>query len=340
MSRRSVSLAALAAVAVSCGGGDGTTRKTDERKVTGNYALTYDDKVTLRLSVGGATREVTHSGFGGVVDFGSVNGQPVTLDLGQFCAREEVKCPSEAFWQNVAIDQPDLMNSYAQLQRLVVVNDTVHTLPAGQQAQTVSGLVNHDDEDRFLLGLGVNGGANQACLALALSLAGGRFTRVGEHFETVQEYRTPAGAKCTPADGGVGDGGTSDAGTAATDAGASAGDAGVHDAGVPVPCMLTDVKKLVVPPGAAADGIAEGKVFLGFAGGCAFGPALVGAALTMQTGFTGKRTGDFNPPPFTPAPVTLPDGGLPDSALDGGVDGGASGTDGGQASLDGGADAG
>ena len=51
-------------------------------------------------------------------------------------------------------------------------------------------------------------------------------------------------------------------------------------------------------------------VFVGWAGGCAFGPALVGATLTLQTGFTGTRTGDFDPPPYTPAEVVVPDGGF------------------------------
>ena len=40
----------------------------------------------------------------------------------------------------------------------------------------------------------------------------------------------------------------------------------------------------------------------------------------LETGYTGKRTGDFDPPPFTPAPVVLPDSGFPEDggARDGG----------------------
>ena len=78
------------------------------------------------------------------------------------------------------------------------------------------------------------------------------------------------------------------------------------------------VKKLVIPAGAAPNGIDEGRVFEGWAGGCAFGPIVAGAVLTLETGFTGKRTGAYDPPPFTPAPVVLPDGGVDSS------DGGAS----------------
>ncbi len=295
---------AVGLLALSCGGQGGGGGKDDPRRVSGNYALTYDDLVTLKLTAGGATREVTQHGLGGIADFGTIDGKPVTLDLTAFCARPEVKCPSESFWSKVAIAQPDLASSASSLQRLLVVNDTVHALDAGVRAAALGGLVNHDDDDRFLIGLGANAGANQACIALALSLAGGRFSHQGEHVETSMEYRTPQGRACAPSDGGV-------------DAGA-----GPADGGAPVPCTLTEVKRLVVPPGAAVSGIADGTVLLGFAGGCAFGPILVGAALTMETGFTGERTGDYDPPPFTPAEVVLPDGGLPESALGGGSDAG------------------
>jgi len=263
--------------------------------------LTYDDQLKLRLDVGGAVREVTQTGYGGVVDFGVINGNPVTLDLTQFCARPEVKCPSEAFWSKVAITQPRRLENTFTLQELTVVNDTMHTLPAGQRAEALGGLVDNANSDRFLLGLGANGGGNQGCIALAFSLAGGRFSRVGERTETVVEGRTEANAAC-PLDGGF-DGGTRvDAGTLA--------DGGVADSGVIVTCTPRMVTRIVFPPEAPVEGIKEGKVFMGFAGGCAFGPVLVGASLSLETGFTGKRTGKYDPPPFTPAPIVLPDGGV------------------------------
>jgi len=43
-------------------------------------------------------------------------------------------------------------------------------------------------------------------------------------------------------------------------------------------------------------GIVDGKVGMGFSGGCAFGPVLLGATITLETGFAGERTGDFAPP--------------------------------------------
>ncbi|PZR09150.1 MAG: hypothetical protein DI536_23240 [Archangium gephyra] len=71
---------------------------------------------------------------------------------------------------------------------------------------------------------------------------------------------------------------------------------------------------LVILANAALNGIVDGKVLLGWHGGDAFGPVLVGATLTMETTFTGTRVGSYDPPPFTPAPVVLPaDAGFADA---------------------------
>ncbi|MFO0600814.1 MAG: hypothetical protein U0228_36225 [Myxococcaceae bacterium] len=293
-----------AAIVGSCGGGSSST--PEERDVSGNYDITYDNQLKLKLNVGGAVREVTATGYGNVVDFGVINGNPTTLDLTAFCAKPEVKCPSEQFWGKVSIDQPDLAKSNLDLQKLEVINNTKHTLPVGQKAEAVGGLVNHNDDDRYLLGLGIEGAANQACAALDISLAGGRFSRVGEREETTMEPRTMAGRACSL------DAGVPDAGLLA-DGGQPPGR--LADGGVD--CALVPVTKLVVPPGAKVDGIKDGKIFFGWAGGCAFGPVLVGAVLTLETGYTGRRTGEFDPPPYVAPPVVLPDGGA-----DGGVDGG------------------
>lgn len=301
----------------------------EERDVRGNYALTYDDRLTLKLDVGGAVREVTAQGPGAIADFGVINGQHVTLNLAEFCARPEVKCPSEQFWPRISVDQPDLLKNPSNLQPLHVIDDTTHALPTGQKATSIGGLVNHGNVDRFVVGLGLEGASNPACAAFAVSFAVGRFTRQGETVSTVYRYRQPNGLECEPPslacgsmlrdggmgrDGGIANGGHSDAGCA--DGGIDAQDGGV-DGGVA--CQLVPVNEIVQTPAAPIDGIREGRVGLAWAGGCAFGPFLAGATLYLETGYSGKRTGAFDPPPYTPAAVVLPDGSFPDA---GSVDGG------------------
>jgi hypothetical protein len=318
---RRVLTAVLAVTICSCGGGGFSSE--EERDVSGNYAITYDDQLTFKLYAGGAVREVTATGYGNVIDFGTVEGQPARVDLTQFCAKPEVQCPSEAFWPKVAITQPELKSNRLDLQKVLVVNDSFTRADGGvvgadggvMLAPSLGGLVNHDDFDKFLLGLGADGASNANCLALSVSLAGGRFSRAGERIETSMEFRTMAGKACS-LDAGVADAGTSDGG-AASDAGSNL----LADGGVD--CVLTPVQKFVVPPGAKVDGIKDGKVFMGWAGGCAFGPFLAGAVLTVETGFTGRRTGEFDAPVFKAAPVVLPaDGGVDAGVADGGADAG------------------
>jgi hypothetical protein len=235
--------------------------------VRGNYDVTFDDKLTITLDIGGA-KQVQHGTESDVVTF-HVNGQPLTLDLAQFCAKPEVQCPSEVLWTKVSIDQPNIHAQIPNSHVVNVIDNRVHDLPAGQKADAIGGLVDANDHYTLLVG-GNSRGAGQ-CGLLALSVAQGRFTHEGE---TVSEV---------PVDGGVVDGGVVDGGTRA--------------GGV------------TFPPGAPINGIAEGELRVGYFGACAFGPAIIGATLELDTGYTGTRTGALDPPPFTPVdPATVPPG--------------------------------
>jgi len=269
--------------------------------VRGNYSVTYADNLRLTLNIAGARREATASGYGNVVDFGEFNGQPVTLDLTAFCNRQDVVCPSEAFWNSVSVDLQD-PNRQQDLHVINVINNTVHELPAGQRAETRGGLVNHAELDRFVLGLGADSAGDEDCTALAISLAGGRFSRVGEHVVTQTVHRNAAGTRCNP------DAGALDASTPE--------DGGNGDAGPG--CQPVNEQRLVIPPGARVEGIKEGRVVLTWLGGCAFGPALIGATLSLESDFNAPRTGDLDPPPYTPVPAAVPDGGFPDASASGG----------------------
>ena len=294
-------VAGVIVAAAQCGPPAPGPGEEDPRDVTGNYDITYDNKLKLQLNIGGAVREVVQDGYGQIVDFGVYNGQPVTLDLQQFCAKPEVTCPSEGFWSKVAIDQPNLKKNGFDLQELRVINNEDPNPPVGQKAKSVTGLVDHANSDRYLIGLGLRGGVQGACAAIDVSFASGRFSHQGEKEVTTMEYRGSDNKPCDP-----------DAGTMmASDAGES--DGGLADAGTPKVCALKAIKRITWDDGAPIAGIKDGKVGYGWAGGCAFGPFLAGATLYLETGYTGARTGDFDPPPFTPEPVTQPDGGFPES---------------------------
>lgn len=263
---------------------------TPASDVRGNYSLSFDDRLTLKLNVGGVDHEAS-AREGETVSF-TVNGEPVTLDLAEFCGRPEVQCPSETLWTEVSIDQPQIAAQNPNTHVINVINNTQRDLPPGQGAQVVSGLV--DERDRFWLYLGGGNEGEGDCRLLALSTAEGRFTHEGETEEP-----------CASDDA---DAGLADAGD----------DPAELDAGPEAPACT----RLVWPPGAKVTGIDEGKVRLGYLGLCAFGPALVGATLEISTGFTGTRTGDFDPPPFTPVdPATVDEGVTDAGPVDGGDEG-------------------
>lgn len=256
-------LSALACVGNNATGGDPT-----QWDVRGNYALTYDDTLTLKLNIAGAVRERKVNGMDEIVDFGMHEGQPLRLDLKAYCAREEVICPSESLWNQVAIDQRDV-NKKFDVHVINVIDNTTRNLPEGKRADVVGGLVDHKQKGKFLLGLGSRSASNKDCGVLEISLASGRFARKNETFERVTIYRDDQNKACDP----------------------------MNTEGT---CKTIEQKRLVWPEGAPVEKIVEGKVAVGWIAACAFGPILAGATLTAETGFTGERLGDFDPPPFTP----------------------------------------
>lgn len=241
----------------------------------GNYRLTYDDQLKLTLNIGGAVRERTANGYGEIVDFGTYEGQPVTLDLREYCGREDVNCPSEAFPKELSISQtdPELERG---LYEIHAIDNDPHELPPGVAAARRGGILNHDNYDRFVIGLDGASGGQGNCGAIALSLAGGRFTHEGEGYEDVTEYRDSEGNSCTPADGGTSD------------------------------CTAVTVQRYQIPMRNKIDGITEGKIAVGWLGACAFGPFLAAASLSIETGYSAVRVGAFDPPEFIPLDAGQP----------------------------------
>lgn len=293
--------------------------------VRGNYDINYDNKIKLQLNIGGAIREATATGYGDVLDFGVFQGKPLKLNLQEFCDKPEVKCPNEIFWNKVSIDQKSFRVKQ-NVHIVYVINNTKRDLPIGQKAETLGGFVDHTRDTRFIVGIGIKGGANQACAALSFSYADGRFTHKGENVGTKTVYRDQYGKSCQPgsneptssdaappesstpdtnneadagADGGAPDGGASLDGGSAPDAATPERE--------PIRCTPREVPAISKPDNAAVEGIADGRIVIGWLGGCAFGPFLVGATLTLQTGFSGSRTGTLDPPPYQPVAPIEPD---------------------------------
>ena len=269
-------LALLGVSIIACvtpGGGGGPDGETASWDVRGNYALEYEDNLIITLNVGGVERRATASGPDEIVDLGTYMGEPLELDLGEYCAREEVVCPSEALWDEVSISQQDVDKNF-DAHIINVIDNTNRDLEPGQRAGVVGGFVNHKDRDRFVLGIDGQSASEGDCGALAISIAAGRFQREGESMEAVTTYKTADGMACDP-------------------------ELMTED------CQEHTHDRLVIPPDAPIIGIAEGKVGIGWLGACAFGPVLAGATLTIETGFTATRTGDFDPPEFTP--IEMPD---------------------------------
>ena len=105
---------AMFVTAYACGSGTGGG-PGDPRDVRGNYDVTYDNQLKATLYLGGAVREVTQTGYGGVIDFGVVNGQPVSIDLTAHCARPEPGGASVCVVMRKASGRPPLKSRTMRL---------------------------------------------------------------------------------------------------------------------------------------------------------------------------------------------------------------------------------
>lgn len=128
---------------------------------SGNYSIVHDDTITVEVKVGAAV-ETYQGAQGGIIDLGDAQ-----LNLGEVCAYEGVHCPSEAFWQDVAINQPLYGSEKADNPWLVQVIN----LTTGQDSYShrVGGLVNKDGD--FVLGLGIGATGALTCALLGVSVA-------------------------------------------------------------------------------------------------------------------------------------------------------------------------
>ncbi len=125
----------------------------------GNYDVSYVDN--LRVYINGELVAEVVSGEDAAVEW---DGE--TFQISQLCGDEGVVCPSEAYWTEVAVDQPwgldyDLLN-FVNLSE-----------DRGEAGQRMGGTLDPDGHFTMLSGLAVGG--EGACAALGIGTVEGAF---------------------------------------------------------------------------------------------------------------------------------------------------------------------
>jgi hypothetical protein len=144
-----------------------------EQDVRGVYAPVFHDTFVIKLYIGDTVRAAKPSEYAGYVEFGMLEGEQLLLNLGEFCAREEVVCPRELLGEQVVVDQadPDV--------RLGSHGLMVYPDPLSSGPEKYEGVVDHNAYDHFLLGAAELGG-DGICQTLNDSHIDGRFTHTYE----------------------------------------------------------------------------------------------------------------------------------------------------------------
>lgn len=93
---------ALPALGGAQGDGCAASSQSPAPDVSGDWDITYDDTIDVEITIGGAVYQETLGAAGGVIDI-THEGQPLSFDLD--CARPEVVCPSEAWPEQVQVEQ-------------------------------------------------------------------------------------------------------------------------------------------------------------------------------------------------------------------------------------------
>lgn len=179
-----------------CGGA--LFSETEAPSMEGDWAITYDDVVSVEIAIGGAVYTSELGVEGGVVDV-EVDGEPVSFALD--CASESITCPSEVWAPLVTLEHrdPDYPNRvWLPTEQLVCDGETVE--PTAEECGddtdnpdcepvcdgemvteevAAFGLISEaGDEFAMLLGGGVaTNGVN--CAMLGVSVAEGDLTTSG-----------------------------------------------------------------------------------------------------------------------------------------------------------------
>jgi hypothetical protein len=84
------------------GDGCAASSRSPAPDVTGDWAITYDDQITVEIAIGGALYEEEIPATGGTIAIVH-DGRALEFELD--CARPEIVCPSEAWPEEVSVEQ-------------------------------------------------------------------------------------------------------------------------------------------------------------------------------------------------------------------------------------------
>ncbi len=131
-----------------------------ETEVEGNFAITYNDIV--RVYFNDELVAEIDAAEGGEIPLGELG----TFEYDELCSSEDVVCPSEQFWDEVAVEQP-LGTDNALL-------NAVNIGTYGEEGTRLAGLIEANGD--YALLLGISAASAGSCLAVGVSVAEGSFT--------------------------------------------------------------------------------------------------------------------------------------------------------------------
>ncbi len=136
--------------------------------VEGNYALTHSD--ITRVYWGDELVAEIDPAQGGTLELGEYS-----VEYDEFCSDPDYSCPTEVYWDEVAIYQP-LGTDNALL-------NAVNIGTIGEPGARLAGLI--DSEGNFSMLLGLSASWDENCISVGISTAEGTFTQTGLGRENV-----------------------------------------------------------------------------------------------------------------------------------------------------------
>ncbi len=161
-----------------CGTDEDVVDPNPGQDMSGLYDINFAEQLVFKLDLGQGIRAAVMPAAEGWAEFGNWEGEPLLLDVAEFCGRAEIHCPFAVFPEAVAVEQVDkdiVLGAHG-----IIIHDQASDT-AGERLWR--GIVDHNNYDRFripsdqLLPLEFG-----PCVAFEESQLKGRFER---EFETL-----------------------------------------------------------------------------------------------------------------------------------------------------------